>query len=493
MRAHFFLSLVAAFLFGAVTVARAADTKPNIVVILADDLGNADLGYRGSDIRTPNIDKLASGGVRLESFYGMPVCTPSRAELMTGRYAMRYGLQTLVIFPSHTYGLPTDERTLPQALKEAGYQTAMVGKWHLGHADKKYWPQNRGFDHFYGNLVGEVDYFTKERGGIIDWQRDGRFFKEDGYYTTLIGNEAVNIIEKHDTSKPLFLYVASLAPHAPYQAPKEAIDAYKDAAGDEHRHTYDAMITELDTQVGRIVAALKQKNMLDKTLIIFSSDNGGATNALFATGARSPEEREESGGVGLEQKPPASNGDLRGGKGSLHEGGVRAPTIFYWPAKLKPQIVNEPLAMVDVMPTVLALAGAEGSPGHPFDGKDIWPTVAEGQSSPHEDILINVEAFRGAIRKGNWKLVKIALLPGKTELFDLSKDPGEQNNVADQFPEIAADLEARLVAYAKEMKPSEWIKAQPAFLGAQGKTVFDPDFDIDDSGLPHEKVALPQD
>jgi arylsulfatase A-like enzyme len=493
VRAHLFWSLVAAFLLGAGGVAQAADTKPNIVVILADDLGNADLGYRGSDIRTPNIDKLASDGVRLESFYGMPVCTPSRAELMTGRYAMRYGLETLVIFPSHTYGLPTDERTLPQALKEAGYQTAMVGKWHLGHADKKYWPQNRGFDHFYGNLVGEVDYFTKERGGLVDWQRDGKFFKEDGYYTTLIGNEAVSIIENHDTSKPLFLYVASLAPHAPYQAPKEAVGAYKDADGDEMRHTYDAMITELDTQVGRIVAALKQKKMLDNTLIIFSSDNGGATNALFATGARSPKEREESGGVELGAKPPASNGELRGGKGSLHEGGVRVPTIFYWPTKLKPQIVNEPLAMVDVMPTVLALAGAEGSPDHQFDGKDIWPTLAEGQSSPHEDILINVEAFRGAIRKGNWKLVKIALLPGKTELFDLSKDPGEQNNVADQFPEIARDLEARLIAYAKEMKPSEWIKAQPAFLGAQGKTVFDPDFDIDDSGLPHEKVALPQD
>ena len=493
MREHLVLSLVATFLFGAVAVAQAADPRPNIVVILADDLGNADLGYRGSDIRTPNIDKLASDGVRLESFYGMPVCTPSRAELMTGRYAMRYGLETLVIFPSHTYGLPMDERPLPQALKDAGYQTAMVGKWHLGHADQKYWPQNRGFDHFYGNLVGEVDYFTKERGGLVDWQRDGKFFKEDGYYTTLIGNEAVNIIEHHDTSKPLFLYVASLAAHAPYQAPKEAIDAYKDAAGDEMRHTYAAMITELDTQVGRIVTALKQKNMLDNTLVIFSSDNGGATSALFATGARSPEEREESGGVELGAKPPASNGELRGGKGSLHEGGVRVPTIFYWPAKLKPQIVNEPLTMVDVMPTVLALAGAEGSPDHPFDGKDIWPTLARGQPSPHEDILINVEAFRGAIRKGNWKLVKIALLPGKTELFDLSKDPGEQNSVADQFPEIASDLEARLIAYAKEMKPSEWIKAQPAFLGAQGKTVFDPDFDIDDSGLPHEKVALPQD
>ena len=148
--------------------------------------------------------------------------------------------------------------------------------------------------------------------------------------------------------------------------------------------------------------------------------------------------------------------------------------------------------MVDVMPTVLALAGATGSPDHPFDGKNIWPALAENLPSPHEDILINVEAFRGAIRKGNWKLVKIALLPGKTELFDLSKDPGEKSNVAGQFPEIVADLEARLVAYAKEMKPSEWIKAQPAFLGAQGKTLFDPDFDIDDSGLPHEKIRLPK-
>ena len=227
----------------------------------------------------------------------------ARAELMTGRYAMRYGLQTLVIFPSHTFGLPTDERTLPQALKDVGYQTEMVGKWHLGHADRKFWPQNRGFDHFYGNLVGEVDYFTKERGEFIDWQRDGKFLKEDGYFTTLIGNEAVNIIKNHDTAKPLFLYVASLAPHAPYQAPRQDIDAYKNAPGDEHRHTYAAMITDLDTQVGRIVAALKQKNMLDNTLIIFSSDNGGATSALFATGARSPEERGKAAVWSLAPRP----------------------------------------------------------------------------------------------------------------------------------------------------------------------------------------------
>ena len=168
------------------------------------------------------------------------------------------------------------------------------------------------------------------------------------------------------------------------------------------------------------------------------------------------------------------------------------PTIFNWPAKLKPRVVNEPLHMVDIMPTVLALAGAKANPDKPLDGKNIWTTLAEGQPSSHEDILVNVEAFRGAIIKGQWKLVKIALLPGKTELFDLTADPNEKNDVAAQNPEVVRDLEARLIAYAKQQKMSEWLKAQPDYLGAQGKTVFDPDFDIDDGGLPHLKAVLPK-
>jgi len=188
----------------------------------------------------------------------MPVCTPSRAALMTGRHPMRYGLQTLVIFPNHTYGLPTDERTLPQALKEAGYQTSMVGKWHLGHADKKYWPQNRGFDHLYGNLVGEVDYFTKMCGGIVDWQRDGKFMQETTYYLPLIGDEAVKQIEQQDKSKPFFLYFASLAPHAPFQAQQTDEDRYDASIKDPTRRTYATMVTSVDDQVGRIVARPRQ-------------------------------------------------------------------------------------------------------------------------------------------------------------------------------------------------------------------------------------------
>ena len=258
--------------------------RPNIVLILADDLGNADLGYRGSKIRTPNIDALAKAGVRLESYYGLPVCTPARAALMTGRYPMRHGLQTLVIFPSHKYGLPTEEKTLPQALKEVGYKTAIVGKWHLGHADKKYWPQNRGFDHFYGNLVGEVDYFTKDRGGVTDWQRNGKFLKEEGYYMDLIGKEAVSLIQNHDTSRPFFLYFASLSAHAPYQAPQEEIDAYKDTFPDAMHRTYAAMVTNLDRQVGRIVTALEQKGMRENTVIFFTTDNGGPASADLCHG-----------------------------------------------------------------------------------------------------------------------------------------------------------------------------------------------------------------
>lgn len=471
-------------------VSAAAPGKPNFVVIVADDLGNADLGYRGSKIRTPNIDALAMGGARLESWYGLPLCTPARAALMTGRYPMRHGLQTLVIFPSHTYGLPTDERTLPQALRDVGYRTLMVGKWHLGHADRKYWPQNRGFDHFYGNVVGEVDYFTKDRGGVIDWQRNGTLLQEDGYYLDLIGDEAVKLIGEHDPSQPLFLYFASLAPHAPYQAPQPEIDAYQAVFDDPVHRTYAAMITNLDRQIGRMVAALEQKSMRENTLIFFTSDNGGATSALFATGARSPEERAASGGVALGAKPPASNRPFSGGKGTLKEGGVRQPAFVNWPARLRPSVVHEPMHHVDLMPTLLALAGAQGDPDKPLDGRDVTAAITSGAPSPHEDILINVEAFRGAIRKGPWKLIHIALLPAKTMLFNVVDDPGEQQDVAALHPDIVRDLEARLTAYAQQQKMSEWLKAQVDFLGFQGETVLDQGYNVD-RGAAGEKPALP--
>ena len=182
------------------------------------------MGYHGSDIRTPNIDKLADGGARLEQFYAQPMCTPTRAALMTGRYPFRYGLQTLVIPSGYTYGLPTDEWLLPQALKEAGYETAIIGKWHLGHADSKYWPRQRGFDYQYGPMIGEIDYFTHEQHGVTDWYLNNKLLKEPGYSTTLLGNAAVKLIDAHNVTVPLYLYLTFNAPHTPYQAPQEYLD-----------------------------------------------------------------------------------------------------------------------------------------------------------------------------------------------------------------------------------------------------------------------------
>lgn len=197
--------------------ALAQAARPNIVYIVADDLGWADVGFRGSDIATPHLDKLVAEGARLDQYYAQPMCTPTRATLMTGRYPLRYGLQTGVIPGPGVYGLPTDEYLLPQLLKDAGYRTAMVGKWHLGHAKAEFWPRQRGFDSFYGALVGEIDHFKHSSHGVPDWYRDNTPLEEEGFDNTLFGNEAARVVMDHDPSTPLFLYLAFTAPHTPYR------------------------------------------------------------------------------------------------------------------------------------------------------------------------------------------------------------------------------------------------------------------------------------
>src|SRR5262249_38402571 len=252
---------------------QAADKKPNIVHIVADDLGWKDVGFNGcTDIKTPNLDALAAGGAKLTQFYVQPMCTPTRAALMTGRYPCRYGLQTAVIPSVSDYGLDTSEVLMPQILKSAGYKTAIIGKWHLGHADKKFWPRQRGFDYQYGAMIGELDYFTHDEHGVLDWFRDNQPVKEEGYTTTLLGKDAAKLIENHDTATPLYLYLTFNAPHTPYQAPKEYIDRYSSIA-EPTRRTYAGMIACLDDEIGRVVAALDKKKMRENTLILFHSDN----------------------------------------------------------------------------------------------------------------------------------------------------------------------------------------------------------------------------
>lgn len=439
LRASAFSAAVAA-LGAEAAVARVPKPRPHIVYILADDLGFADLGYRGSDIATPNIDNLAAGGVRLQQFYAQPMCTPTRAALMTGRYPMRYGLQMGVIPSGASYGLDTAEQTLPGLLKTVGYRTSLVGKWHLGHADEKFWPRQRGFDSFYGALIGEIDHFEHSSHGVKDWFRDNRPIAEQGYDTELFGAEAVRQIAGHDRKVPLFLYLAFTAPHTPLQAPQAWRDRYAHII-DENRRAYAAMVSAMDHQIGLVIDALKRRGMLDDTLIVFHSDNGGTRDKMFVG----------EGAVGGDL--PASNGVLREGKGTVYEGGVRVDAIVSWAGRLKPSDAVGPFHVVDMLPTLAALAGATPTPAGPLDGVDVWPAISAGAPSPRRLVVPNIELTTGSVREGDWKLVWTSPLPPKIELFHLKTDPSERTNVADRYPEIVSQLQDKVIQLASEQVP----------------------------------------
>jgi len=435
--------------------AKPAAPKPHIVYIVADDMGWKDVGFHGSDIKTPSIDKLAQEGARLEQFYVQPMCTPTRAALMTGRYPFRYGLQTLVIPTPSKYGMPTDEYLLPQALKEAGYKTVMVGKWHLGHADRKFWPRQRGFDYHYGSMVGEVDYYSHSSAKVRDWFRNNEPVKEEGYVTQLWGKDAVARINEHDPKTPLFMYLAFTAPHAPFQAPKEYEDKYKHIA-DPTRRTYAAMIHAMDDEIGKVVKALEDKKMRDNTLIVFMSDNGGNRDPMF------------SGDVDVSKlKLPADNGPYRGGKGMLYEGGTRVAALANWPGRIKPGEVKEMLHVVDMFPTFMALAGIGTHKGKPLDGMNVWATLSEGKASPRQEVVYNIEPFRGSVRQGDWKLIWRTPLPSAIELYNIAQDPAEKVNLADKNPQKVAELQKRIEQLAKEsVKPMFLVDMFGAIKGA---------------------------
>jgi arylsulfatase A-like enzyme len=446
---------------------RAAQTapRPNIVFILSDDQGWADVGFHGGDLKTPNIDQLAAAGTRLEQFYVQPVCSPTRASLMTGRYPMRYGLHVGVVRPWAQYGLPLDERLLPQALHEVGYETAITGKWHLGHFQPAYQPTHRGFDHQYGHYNGAIDYNTHERDGGHDWHRDDKANYDEGYSTHLVAREATRIITEHDTSKPLFLYVPFNAVHAPHQVPEKYLAPYAHLQGE--RRTYAGMLAALDEAIGQIVGAVEKKGLKDNTIIFFCSDNGGPAPGRVT-----------------------SNGPLRAGKGTLYEGGVRVPAVIVWPGKVKAgAIVNAPLHMVDWFPTFVKLAGGSLEQKHPLDGRDAWPAITQGASSPHEDILHNITPIGGAIRVGDWKLVvggqysetegpgegggaakgrkkgkaKAAGDGPRIELFNIKDDPNEKTNLAEKNPGKVQELQTRLDAYTRATVPSKQAPAPAGF------------------------------
>jgi len=396
--------------------------KPNIVFILSDDQGYADTGFMGGkEVRTPHLDRLARAGTVLKSFYVQPVCSPTRASLMTGRYVAHTGVYS-VVRPNAPWGLPLAERTLAQALREAGYETAIVGKWHLGEFQPGYRPTRRGFDHQYGHWFGAIDYFTHRRDGQLDWRRDDEPCKDEGYSTHLIAAEACRIIREKAAGKPLFLYVPFNAVHGPHQVPDQYTQPFTNLSG--VRRTYAGMLSAMDEAVGQIVAALKEKGILDNTLVIFSSDNGGPAPGKVT-----------------------SNLPLRAGKGTLYEGGVRVCAFATWPGHVPAdKRTDEPMHIVDWYPTLVKLAGGSLKQELPLDGRDIWPVLTEGARSPHDAILLC--GFRGApgpaaVRMGEWKLLMKPGVEG-VELYNLSRDIGETVNVAKDHPETVKQLRAKL-------------------------------------------------
>lgn len=433
------LALVTALAF---TGAHAAG-KPHIVYLLADDLGWKDVGFHGSKLRTPTLDRLAAGGAMLNAFYVQPYSSQTRAAVLTGRYPMRYGLQSLSITRSTTFGLPTEERTLAQSLKEAGYRTAFVGDWLLGHAKPEFWPTHRGFDTFYGSLAGTPDSRLRKEAKS-DWRRGDRAINDTGYVTDLLAKEAAALIQRHDAAAPLFLMVSFNAPSRYGDEPRALLDTYA-ALGDDALRSYAAAVTGLDTAIGEIVSALEKRQMLGDTVIVFHSDNGGAVPTRFATA---------DGDV---RHPAADNGPFREGKGSLYEGGVRAVALAHWPGRIPPKtIVTDPLHVTDLHVTLLGLAGVTPAPApeRKLDGVDVWPVIAQRQRTPRKDLLLNVEAFHGAVRMGEWKLIVHAALPAKIELFDISNDPDEADNQAATYPDRVKELLERLNAHAYDMAPS---------------------------------------
>ena len=437
------------------TTLGAEPAQPNILFILMDDLGYSDCGFSGGTvIKTPNLDRLAAGGAVLESLYVQPVCSPTRAALMTGRYATRTGVYTIVR-PNAKWGLPLSERTLPTALKDAGYETAITGKWHLGEFDRAYLPTSRGFDHQYGHYFGALDYDTHIRDGQHDWYRNDQPVKEEGYTTHLLAREACRLIAEKDKSKPLFLYMPFNAVHSPLMVPDRYLEQYSALKGP--RQKLAGMLTAADEAIGQVVAALEQAGLRENTLIIFSSDNGGPK--------------------------PGTNTPLRGFKGSIYEGGVRAAGFVNWPRHIPNGVrIKEPMHTVDWYPTLVKLAGGSIEQTNPLDGKDVWSMLSEGMPSPHEAILSVQTPERAAIRMGDWKLLlnasdkiadgmpesapelqRAAKKPNqpkldqpkreKIELYNLATDISENQDLSASDPQRVASMRAMLATMLQTAVP----------------------------------------
>lgn len=438
-----FAEFIAAIVCAASATSVAAAEKPNIVLIVADDLGRSDVGFHGGEFRTPNLDRLAATGVRLDRFYACPVCSPTRAGLMTGRWPLRDGVMRTVIPPWSDHGIPLTTPMLPELLAEAGYaRRGCIGKWHLGHAQRAFLPTSRGFTSFYGHYNGAIDYFTHLREDEIDWHRDDATIREEGYATDLLADEAARFVETSPAGEPYFLYVAFNAPHSPYQAKKNDLDRYPNLKG--RRRNYAAMVDCLDQGIGRLLEAIEARPDAGNTLVLFLSDNGGPL-------------------------PHARNQPFRGGKGTVYEGGIRVVAAVRWPegGLSGGRVCDEPIGYIDVLPTLAGIANSE-RPGDapPIDGIDVLD-VMKGETTveprPWFSYIAHGDEGQAAVAFGDWKLVAKGreVIPPDSEtvyeLYDLADDPHEQSDVSGEHSAQVKKLRQRLTEFAG-LRPNEHVK-----------------------------------
>jgi arylsulfatase A len=413
--------------------------RPNIVLIMADDLGYGDIGCYGSTkICTPNINALAKGGMKFTDYHSnCPVCSPTRAALLTGRYQQRAGIEGVIYAKGATRqtGLALEETTFAEVLKTRGYATGIFGKWHLGY-NVEFNPAGQGFDEFRGYVSGNVDYHSHIDGaGIDDWWKNLEKVPEEGYSTDLITKHGIDFIERHK-NEPFCLYLPHESVHSPYQGrndPPERLPGGKrgkKTAADNITRAYKEMVEVMDEGVGKIIETVRRLDLERKTFIFFCSDNGATKNG--------------------------SNGALAGYKGSLWEGGHRVPAIAYWPGTIKPgTLTGQTVLGMDMFPTMVSISGAKLPTGLKLDGVDLLGMLTEDRKLPERTLFWRYRKER-AVRKGPWKL----LVQGdNVRLYNLDDDLGEKKNLAGARPDMVKMLQGELAAWEQEVSAGVELRA----------------------------------
>jgi len=443
MKRRFILAILTLLPLAAVNAADAQTRKPNVLVILSDDQGYADAGFQGGkQVPTPNLDALAKSGVHCTSGYvSHPFCSPSRAGLLTGRYQQRFGHEFNPVYDplDEREGLPLSERLLPQFMKDGGYKTGWVGKWHLG-SSPSHAPWKRGFDETFGFIGGGhvyIDWKANQRQYTLSLTRNGEDVEVTEHLTKVFGDEGSAFIRRHK-DEPWFLYLAFNAPHTPHQ-PTADREAQFASIGDVKRRKCLAQVSLLDDAVGNVMTTLAQTGQAQETLVFFFTDNGGPVAEA------------------------AVNTPLRGTKGQVYEGGIRVPFIISWPGTLNSgSSYDEPVSSLDVFATSLALAGVAMPVDKKYDSVNLMPyLLGQTKSPPHERLFWRTGGGTAhAVREGKWKMVRLKDKPA--QLYDLSSDIAESKDLAGEKKDVAARLIADIDAWNAELIP-------PAFLGSSAK------------------------